>query len=238
MSIEGWVCIISTIFLIIILIKAKIIYLFLKKNNIYITANTIKLCAFLIFGIFIGVAIYLADQSFRKELSHRHEKIIEEIIEQDRKNDEKLIEASKNEEILFQKWDYDTSVDEMTDKKIYWASCKSNNTEYLKFPYEGGTKCTLTIRNMNGKNNIYITINKGQLQTYDEYALIRMDDKKAQKYSLIGSNDGDSKFAFISNENTLISQIKKSSIIKIQLPFYGNGRITFTFEPGNLEWKY
>lgn len=152
--------------------------------------------------------------------------------------DEESIRKAKDQELLLQKWDYNTRTDEMTDKKIYWASCESKNIEYLEFPYEGGTKLTLTIRNMKGKNEIYVTVNKGQLQTYDKYASIRLDDGKATSYTLIGSDDGDSKFAFIYAGNSLISKIKKASVIKIQLPFYGNGKRTFTFEPGILEWNY
>nr|DAL47373.1 MAG TPA_asm: hypothetical protein [Caudoviricetes sp.] len=176
-------------------------------------------------------------EDYKNERMQLEERIKEEL-KRKLELDEENIRKAKDQELLLQKWDYDTRTDEMTDKKIHWASCKSKNTEYLEFPYEGGTKLTLTIRNMKGKNEIYVTVNKGQLQTYDKYVSIRLDNGKAKNYSLIGSGDGDSKFAFIYAGNSLISQIKKASVIKIQLPFYGNGRRTFTFEPGILEWNH
>lgn len=238
---EGWIIIISIVMLILVFLKASNIQLFLDRKNIYIATSVIKLFAVLICGIFITVSLCLADQSVREDIYQKQEQFFKETIEQSKKEDvesEKRIKEERERKLLLQKWDYDTRTDEMTDKKIHWASCKSKNTEYLEFPYEGGTKLTLTIRNMKGKNEIYVTVNKGQLQTYDKYVSIRLDNGKAKNYSLIGSGDGDSKFAFIYAGNSLISQIKKASVIKIQLPFYGNGRRTFAFEPGILEWNH
>lgn len=238
---EGWIILISIVLLILVFFKASKIQLFLDRKNIYIATSVIKLFAVLISGTFIIVSFYSTINRERVERENERMQLeakIEEELKKKLELDEENIRKAKEQELLAQKWDYNTRTDEMTDKKIYWASCESKNTEYLEFPYEGGTKLTLTIRNMKGKNEIYITINKGQLQTYDKYASIRLDDGKATSYTLIGSDDGDSKFAFIYAGNSLISKIKKASVIKIQLPFYGNGRRTFTFEPGTLEWNH
>lgn len=237
---EGWIILISIVLLVLVFLKAGKIQSFLDRKNICIATGVIKLFAVLISGMFIIVSFYSAINREREEESERVrlEAKIEEEIKRKLELDEESIRKAKEQELLLQKWDYNTRTDEMTDKKIYWASCESKNTEYLEFPYEGGTKLTLTIRNMKGKNEIYVTVNKGQLQTYDKYASIRLDDGKATSYTLIGSDDGDSKFAFIYAGSSLISKIKKSSVIKIQLPFYGNGKKTFTFEPGMLEWNH
>ncbi len=238
---EGWIILISIVLLILVFLKVSNIQLFLNRLNIYIATSVIKLFTALICGTFIIISF--CNSAINREKERKNERMqleakIEEELKKKLELDEENIRKDKEQELLLQKWDYNTRTDEMTDKKIHWASCKSKNTEYLKFPYEGGTKLTLTIRSMKGKNEIYVTVNKGQLQTYDKYASIRLDDGKDTSYSLIGSSDGDSKLAFIYAGNSLISKIKKSSVIKIQLPFYGNGRRTFIFEPGTLEWNH
>lgn len=230
---EGWTILISIILLIVFFLNADKIQNVLEKKNIYVASSAIKILSLLICGSFIIGALSSAIDRAKTE-----EEAVRVRLEQKlAAKEEAKRKAEEERKLLLQKWDYDIDTDEMTDKKIYWASCESKNTEYLEFPYEGGTKLTLTIRNIKGKNEIYVTVNKGQLQTYDKYASIRLDDGKATNYSLIGSSDGDSKFAFIYAGNSLISKIKKASVIKIQLPFYGNGRRTFTFEPGTLEWN-
>lgn len=192
---EGWVILISIVLLILVFLKVSKIQLFLNRLNIYIATSVIKLFTVLICGTFIIISFYnstINGERERKNERMQLEAKIEEELKKKLELDEENIRKAKEQELLLQKWDYNTRTDEMTDKKIHWASCESKNTEYLEFPYEGGTKLTLTIRNMKGKNEIYVTVNKGQLQTYDKYASIRLDD----------------------------------------------GRRTFIFEPGTLEWNY
>lgn len=231
---EGWTILISIILLIIFFLNADKIHNILEKRNIYFASNSIKILSLFICGSFIISALSSAIDRAKTE-----EKAVRIQLEQKlAEKEEAKRKAEEEQKLLLQKWNYDIDTDEMTGEKIYFASCESKNTEYLEFPYEGGTKLILTIRNMNGKNKIYVKINKGQLQTYDKYVSIRLDNGKVTNYSLRGSSDGDSKFAFIYAGNSLISQFKKASVIKIQLPFYRNGKRTFTFEPGILEWNH
>ena len=65
-------------------------------------------------------------------------------------------------------WEYSQKVDKMDNKTTYYAECISTDVLQFEFPYNGGSTVTLVIRNMNNKNEILLTIDKGQFLTFDQ----------------------------------------------------------------------
>ena len=61
------------------------------------------------------------------------------------------------------KWTYSENIDEMTEKKTFFASLTSDNKVDFDFPYEGGSSLSINVRQSPkyGKD-VYFTISKGQ----------------------------------------------------------------------------
>lgn len=138
-------------------------------------------------------------------------------------------------------WQYNTSVDEMDGKTRLFTSLTSDNELSFAFPYNGGSVGTIIIRNMEGKNSVLIKIEKGQFMSNfndSEYIRIKFDDDVLEKYNYSTAADGSSNLIFPSQSSKLISKIKKSKTIKIEAPFYNEGRQVLNFTTEGLEWDY
>jgi len=59
-------------------------------------------------------------------------------------------------------WNYQTDTDKMTSKLSYFAAINATNKLQFGAPYEGGSTATVTIRSKAKKNEIILTIDKGQ----------------------------------------------------------------------------
>lgn len=191
--------------------------------------KTIKIILFglLVFVIIIGIAGALmaddaSDLESKKEVAEKVEV--------------EAVEAPKEPVYL---WDYSESTDEMDGKTDYFAQIASDNTVDFEFPYNGGSTGFLTIRNKDGKNDVYFQVNKGQfLTSYSntDYLRIKFDDADLEKYSFSGAADGSSDVVFPDNSAKLISKLKKAKSIKIEAPFYEAGRQIFNFNTEGLVW--
>lgn len=136
-------------------------------------------------------------------------------------------------------WQYSESTDEMDNKKNFFAVITSDNKLNFDFPYDGGSSGYITIRNMDGKNSVAISIEKGQFMSNfndSEYIRIKFDDNELEKYSFDEAADGSSDYIFPRQSLKLISKIKKSKNIKIEAPFYNEGRQVLNFTTEGLIW--
>lgn len=138
-------------------------------------------------------------------------------------------------------WTYDENLDEMTDKKSYFAQTTSTNVLEFEFPYQGGSNFTLTIRKKPGETDCYIQVSKGQFLgdfSGDRTLRLRFDDANPVNYSYSMASDGSSDLVFINNVQGFISRLKKSKRLKVEAEFYQEGRQIMEFDVSNLEWKY
>lgn len=138
-------------------------------------------------------------------------------------------------------WEYYEKKDEMSDEVLYIASCVSTNMHEFDFPYNGGSYLYLKIRNMNGKNDVFLQISKGQIMTSisgSEYVRFKFDGGEPIKYSFSSSSDGDPTYAFINQSNALIKKIKAAKDIKIDIPMFQEGRPVFNFDVSGLKWDH
>jgi len=134
-------------------------------------------------------------------------------------------------------WKYTTETDEFSDSKQEFARLFSTNELNFDFPYNGGSRFQLIVRNLNkGKGEeVLITVTQGQFQTYDENIKVRFDNGEPITYSISGASDGDSEVIFIKKSSSFISNLKNSSSIKVEAPFYDAGRQVIYFDTENYK---
>lgn len=138
-------------------------------------------------------------------------------------------------------WQYYEKKDEMSEKTLYLASCISTNTHDFDFPYKGGSYLSLNVRNMDGKNDVFLQISKGQVMSSyssNEYVRFKFDGGEPVTYYFNSSSDGDHTYAFLVQANSLIKKIKGAKEIKIDIPIYKEGRPVFNFDVTGLQWNH
>lgn len=141
-------------------------------------------------------------------------------------------------------WDYDSIVDEMSDKTIYFANLISDNIAYFDFPYEGGTNAKLTVRkHPKYGTDVMFMISQGQLlcNDYDgtNYVTVRFDNAPAERYYTNEPSDMSSEMLFLRNSKRFIAKAKNAKKIRIQAPVYNNGNVVFIFTTDSaLKWNH
>lgn len=135
-------------------------------------------------------------------------------------------------------WQYETPIDNVSGKYSKTAKLQSNNLAQLDFPYNGGTFATLVVRKhpRDGKN-VFVAINKGQLSCqYDNcYIALRFDDGPVIKNYVSEPSDNSNLAYFLSKTNNIISKIKNSKKMYIELTFFSQGTHTFEFNTENFD---
>ena len=136
------------------------------------------------------------------------------------------------------KWQYETSTDDVSGKEISAAFLISNNSFELDFPYNGGTTSFITIRHHpRYGQDVIVQVNKGQLNCqYDNcYISVRFDDGNVQKYNVGKPADHSSEYFFISNKTRFLKNALLSKKMFVELTFYQQGSKTFEFNTENLD---
>lgn len=128
------------------------------------------------------------------------------------------------------KWKYETKADEFSGVTQNFASVVSTNELQFDFPYNGGARFQLILRDLGKGEDVLIKATKGQFQTYDETIKVRFDDGEPKTYNISGSEDGSADVIFISNSPSFIANLKDSTSIKIEAPFYNEGRQVIYFD--------
>lgn len=141
---------------------------------------------------------------------------------------------------IVQNWSYQTDTDKMSGKEAKYAESTSTNSHELKFPYQGGTKMTITLRkHPRMGTDAFVTVNKGQLDmNYDGTTIhVKFDDKKTMSFSVNGPDDGSRDTLFFENQKRFINNIKTAKHVIIEAQFYQEGNRQFEFNTDGLEWK-
>lgn len=147
--------------------------------------------------------------------------------------------ASSISEPEIPKWQYSYFDDEMTSKKISFASIQSLNQIDFDFPYQGAQRAMLQLRKhpRYGKD-VILSMERGQfLTSFDgTTVLVRFDDGAAQRYRALEPSDHDSKALFIQGYSRFYGQLKKASIVKIEAQFYHEGNRVFEFDVKGIDF--
>lgn len=148
--------------------------------------------------------------------------------------------ATENSKVT---WNFTIVKDEIYDTNNIWAEIKSDNYISQRFPYEGYTYATISVRYMKKYGyDVIIVISKGQIHgnryNGNNYITARFDEGSPKKYYFNEAADGSSDRVFLSSKSDFIKRCKQAKDIKIDIPIYQAGRPLFTFhvdEP--LVWR-
>ena len=151
--------------------------------------------------------------------------------------------TDKTEKSVKSKWIYQEETDEMTDSKTKYAFIVSDNEVEFDFPYNGGSKLTLTIRQSKKYGtDAYIKIEPGQFinneYNGDNKVNVRFDEEAPIKYSMADPTDISQDLLFFRDAKGFIKKCKEAKTIRIEPQFFQEGRRVFTFTtPVALEWE-
>lgn len=138
-------------------------------------------------------------------------------------------------------WTYSNEVDEMTDKKSYFAECTSLNVVNFDFPYEGGSTLSIVVRKSPKFGiSVYLRISSGQFNVGIDGCTIRVraNGKRVRSLGCSEAADGSTDVIFIDSTSKFISLLKKSHSLKIEAPFFQYGYQVFSFEVKDLKWNH
>ncbi len=149
--------------------------------------------------------------------------------------------AEAKEAEALRNWSIYRDIDAMDDSEVLYAIAESENEVKFGFPY-GDNYFNLTIRNKNGKNDVLLKCTKscqfiGQGPYDTEKLRIRFDSAPAEKYSYNGPADYSSDVIFIKPADKFVNKIKKADTVKIEAPFYNEGRRIIEFNTYGLKWE-
>jgi hypothetical protein len=124
-------------------------------------------------------------------------------------------------------------------EKIITAEIRSENVNYLNFPYNGGTYGYITIRNKNGNLDIIFSVNDGQIDSDMDGASVRVkfDGEKPMRKHMIRPSDGSRNALFFENEFVILKKLKNSKKLVFEVQFFQNGIHQFIFHTENLKWN-
>lgn len=139
-------------------------------------------------------------------------------------------------------WQYETSKDEMRGIESKFATTVSTNTIDFDFPYNGGSKLILTLRKRGAEVDVMIAVSKGQILCGIQNCetAFKFDNGVVQSITMSEPESHSSDLLFIAYDKTkskIISQLKNSKKLVIEVPFYQEGKKQFTFDVSGLEWN-
>jgi len=221
------------------------------------TKKEISLAKYLLVGFIlflVGVTIsggssdQIKESNEQNSLSEREAEKQEPAEDKKVKEDEvKVEEISQPEpvveepEILSSNWEYNESEDEMRGATSYFASNESINTVELQFPYQGGTRLNIVLRdNAKYGEDIMFIVNKGQIFCgyQDCHVNIKFDDGEVQRYETTEAEAGSSEVLFLTNNiGGFVKKLKSSKTVTVEVNFYNHGAEQFKFDVYGLEWS-
>jgi len=120
-----------------------------------------------------------------------------------------------------------------------FARIDSANLLDFKFPYNGGSTATLTLRS-DPRLNVILEVNKGQFLC-DQYShtsvSVKFDSGAISKFRCNTASDGRSNEIFIEGEGRFLASLRRASKVVIEPEFYQEGRQQIAFNVRGLKWN-
>jgi hypothetical protein len=136
-------------------------------------------------------------------------------------------------------WVYDTKADEMRGGIRKLAQVSASQSLSLGFPY-GETTPILNVRQDPKYGfDIFITSDGQPLcRSYqDDTVSVKFDTGPVQEWRCGEAEDGSPGILFFLNPRALITKIKGSEKMAVEVNYYDNGRQQFSFPVKGLVWK-
>lgn len=150
------------------------------------------------------------------------------------------IEKTANETQPESKWEYESSVDEMTGDTLYIAANKSTDQHNFQAPYNGGSKLVIGVMKKAKIKEIVIQVSKGQFVPSimnEESIKFKFDDNQAFDVSYSIGKDGSLDGIYLTDIDTVLNCLKNAKKMKVEAPFSFEGKKVFNFDVSGLDFK-
>ncbi len=152
----------------------------------------------------------------------------------DNANTEKVTQKNTEESSGKKTWTHKEEKDEMRGNIDKFDFIISDNTVDFEFPYNGGSYLRMVIRHsVNKGTDVYLQIIKGQFGGNDfsgsNYVAIKFDNEEIKNYYFNIAEDAKTETIFLKKTQEIISKCKTAKNIKIEAPFFQEGRRVFNF---------
>lgn len=130
-------------------------------------------------------------------------------------------------------WASSFYVDEMSGDTTFVKSVQSENTINFSFPYTGGSTFELIVRQKKGKDpEILLSTDNGQFMYSfsSDYLRVKFDENEPFNVTYNTPSDGSATVIFLKSTSRLIKELKKAQKVKIEAPFFQDGRQVIEFE--------
>ena len=213
------------------------------ENTAEVTSNPkskLKKTLLIIAAVFVGLFILAAiGNSLDDEKQGEAQKapVTVESKSETKEAEEKVEPVKKTK----YQWQYSQDTDPMTSDERYFASIYSMTWLSFKFPYNGGSEAYLVVRNMDGDNEVYLKVTKGQFissYNYSECLRMRFDNEKPIDVFYTSPSDGSHDLIFLDSAGELIERIKKAQSFIIEVAFYQEGNKLLNFNSDDFVWNH
>lgn len=134
-------------------------------------------------------------------------------------------------------WHYSSETDKLTGKTERFACIKSINSLDFAFPYNGGSRAELCLRESGRRGHDAILTIHGQIPCFQGCAIkLRIDDGKVVTLNGTGAADNETGVVFLPYSSTL-SAAKRAKRLRIEAQFFQEGDRVMEFAPSGLQWK-
>jgi hypothetical protein len=134
-------------------------------------------------------------------------------------------------------WNYHNQNDETSGKPIKTAHSSSDTVHQLGFPYHGGTRGGLTLRqHPRWGTSIYFSTSNGQIMcsSYSCSVVIRIDD--GRPFTVTGTEPADNSSDTVFLPTSIIQKLKTAKRAVVSVTMFHEGERAFTFDVANLVW--
>ena len=151
---------------------------------------------------------------------------------------------SESETVVPGKWDYHVEADEMGRGDVKFAATISINTVSFDFPYQGEQRAILLLRSSSESGeSVILSIEKGQYLTKGDLCLltVRFDENKPIFFLAHVPEDRRTTSLIIESRSLgssapFVTSLISSKKLKIEAPFYQEGKRIFEFNVDSLVW--
>lgn len=136
-------------------------------------------------------------------------------------------------------WKYSSAEDPISGKTILFARTASTKTFEFGIPYTQPQRASLMLRqHPRWGNDVLLSIERGQFlcKARDCQVTVRFDEGSPATYSATEPEDGSTTSLFITNYPRFLSNLRKSTLVRIEARFYQEGARVFEFKISGMEW--
>lgn len=137
-------------------------------------------------------------------------------------------------------WTYSETEDKMSGNILYFAKCVSTNELDFQFPYDGGSRGILSVRDLGNGSDVIIKITKGLFaggSLLGDKARVRFDDEQFMLFGYSSNAvDGSMDIIFIANPAKFISKLRTAKKLMVETTFFNEGQRIMEFDVEGLNW--